>query len=428
MGADAGSFICSASGSALGSPGARLKSFRLGVNYLPPEAGMAWMRPYDAARTRRHFARAATAGFDSIRVFLPWEAAQPDPGQVDAGALNDLVDVADAAGEARVELIVTLFTGHMSGVNWIPAWATGPGGRDRRFRVVAGGQVQPAAGGLRNWYTDPGVTAAQELLAGQAARALAGHPAVWAWDLGNENSNCTVPPTREAGEAWLDRMTTAIRQADPGRPVTIGLHMEDLEEDRGIGPAEAARFCDFVCMHGYPIYAGWAEGPADHHLLPFLALVTRWLAGGADVLFEEFGLPTAAPDPAAMPAPSRPHVPARPPLVTEQDAASYTGRCLDALRGAGSTGALLWCFSDYDRSLYGRPPLDLAPHERSFGLWRADGSPKPAVGEITRRIGAERVPPPPTAWIDIEAAEFSAAPREQLIRLYHRYRAGSHQG
>ncbi len=114
MGADAGSFICSASGSALGSPGARLTSFRLGVNYLPPEAGMAWMRPYDAARTRRHFARAATAGFDSIRVFLPWEAAQPDPGQVDAGALNDLVDVADAAGEARVELIVTLFTGHMS--------------------------------------------------------------------------------------------------------------------------------------------------------------------------------------------------------------------------------------------------------------------------------------------------------------------------
>ena len=81
----------------------------------------------------------------------------------------------------------------MSGVNWIPAWATGWGACDRRFRVVAGRKVQPGKGGLRNWYTDPEVTAAQERLAGAAARALAGHPAIWAWDLGNENSNvCMV--------------------------------------------------------------------------------------------------------------------------------------------------------------------------------------------------------------------------------------------
>lgn len=396
--------------------------FRLGVNYLPPGAGMAWLKPYDPALTRRHFRRAAGAGFDSVRVFLPWEDAQPAAGTVDRTALGHLADVADAAAEAGVELIVTLFTGHMSGVNWIPFWATcrqssplrgasGPGARDRRFRVVSGGRVQPDESGLRNWYTDPEVTAAQEHLAAAAARALAGHPAVWVWDLGNENSNCTVPPDRLAGEAWLERMAGAIRAADPGRPVTIGTHMEDLEEDRGIGPAEAARHCDFVCMHGYPIYAGWAEGPTDDCLLPFLAQVTRWLSGGADVLFEEFGLPTA-PDTLAPESP----------LVSEASAAAYTGRSLDSLREAGCTGALLWCFSDYEEALYGLPPLDLATHERSFGVWRADGSPKPALDEITRRVGAEVLSPPAASWLDIDPEEFRASPREQLIRLYRHFR------
>lgn len=385
--------------------------FWLGINYLPPEAGMAWLRPYDPAATRAHFRRAAGAGFDSVRVFLPWDDAQPAAGSVDAGILGHLVDTADAAGEAGIELIVTLFTGHMSGVNWIPAWATGPGARDRRFRVVAGGRVRPAEEGLRNWYADPEVTAAQELLARSAARALAGHPAIWAWDLGNENSNCTIPPDRAAGEAWLERMTGAIRTADPGRPITIGTHMEDLEEDRCLGPAEAARHCDFVCMHGYPIYAAWAEGPTDHRLLPFLALLTRWLAEGADVVFEEFGLPTA-------PTPEPP-----PPLVSEAAAAAYTARSLDALRAAGCTGALLWCFSDYDPALYDRPPLDLAAHERSFGLWRSDGSPKPALAEVTRRKGCDVMPPPDTAWLDIDRQEFAASPRGQIVRLYRRYRS-----
>ena len=131
-------------------------------------------------------------------------------------------------------------------------------------------------------------------------------------------------------------MSTAIRSSDPGRPLTIGIHMEDLEEDRRIGPAEAARLCDIVSMHGYPIYADWSAGSTDHELLPFLAEITRWLASGAPILFEEFGLPTTR----------RAALGSRL-LVSESAAAAYTGRALDGLREAGCTGALLWCFADY---------------------------------------------------------------------------------
>ncbi len=386
-----------------------LGRFRLGVNYWPAEVAMEWLASYDAGATRRDFHRAAAAGLDDVRVFLRWEDAQPTAGTIDAATLGRLVDAADAAVEAGITLIVTLFVGHMSGVNWIPAWATGGDGGDRRFRVISAGDAREGSG-IRNWYADAEIVGAQERLAAAAAAALAGHPGVWAWDLGNENSNCTVPPDPAAGEAWLERMTSAIRTNDPGRPITIGIHMEDLEEDRGIGPAEAARWCDIVSMHGYPIYADWSAGPTDHELLPFLAEITRWLAGDAPVLFEEFGLPTGDADEGGL-------------LVSEPAAAAYTGRALDALRESGCVGAVLWCFADYGQALHATPPFDLAVHERSFGLWRADGSPKPAVAELTARSGSEVLPPPSRdRWLDVDRDAFLADRRVQLERLYRRYR------
>jgi endo-1,4-beta-mannosidase len=206
--------------------------FRLGVNYWPAKTAMRWLPSYDGAVVRRDFARIAAAGMDTIRIFVRWEDVQPTPSTIDRRALRALIDTADAASAAGTDLVVTLFTGHMSSVNWIPPWALGGSDGDRRFRVVVGGVVQAAPPSLRNWYSDPEMVTAQTRLTSAVAGALAGHPAVWAWDLGNENSNCTVPPSQATAEAWLERMTSAIRAIDPGRPITIGLHLENLEQDR----------------------------------------------------------------------------------------------------------------------------------------------------------------------------------------------------
>jgi endo-1,4-beta-mannosidase len=234
---------------------------------------MGWWTDFDALEVGSDFGRIAAAGFDSVRLFLTWEDFQPNPKKVNIGMLDRLVTVADLARRSGLDVMPTLFTGHMSGVNWIPPWALGGSDGDERFRVVSGRRVTKAR--LRNWYADPEVLGAQAILAGEAAKALAGHDAVWAWDLGNENSNCVIPPSRASARDWLRRMAAAIRTADPAVPVTIGLHMEDLEEDRMLGPGEAAEVCDFLTMHGYPIYARWAESPTDEHLLPFLGHLTR---------------------------------------------------------------------------------------------------------------------------------------------------------
>src|SRR4051812_27893146 len=99
--------------------------FRLGVNYWPAKTAMAWFDRYDPAVVRRDFLRIAATGMDTVRIFLLWENLQPSASTIDARSVAQVIDTADAASDAGIELIVTLFTGHMSGANFIPIWATG---------------------------------------------------------------------------------------------------------------------------------------------------------------------------------------------------------------------------------------------------------------------------------------------------------------
>lgn len=387
-----------------------MSRFALGVNYWPASSAMRMWQRFDGAEIEEDFRRCERAGCDIVRIFLLWEDFQPQPSSVAEGALTKLREIADRAARAGVGLIPTLFTGHMSGVNWYPAWALG-GEPARRFRTLTGGSIVDRA--TRDWAEQP-VLDAQALLAREAGRTLAGHRALRMWDLGNENSNCWVPRTRDDGRRWLAAMADAIRAADPTTPITIGLHAEDLEEDRRIGPAEAAEVCDVLCMHGYPMYLRWARSKDDDRVLPFLASVTRWL-GGKDVLFEEFGAPTNdMRDPDAARVADM--------LLEEADGARYTAQAIDGLAAAGCTGALLWCYADYARSIWREPPLDAAIHERHFGLWRADGAPKPVVAELVRRRQTQRSPVPTVAWIDLPRAEFFDRPLANLVQLYEAYR------
>ena len=358
--------------------------FRLGINYWPSRTAMRWWSAFDRAEVEADFARIAAGGFDSVRCFLLWEAFQPEPDRVDTVMLDRLVSVADAAERAGLMLVPTLFTGHMSGVDWIPAWALGGTERDARFRVVSGARVVPD--GVRNWYADADILRAQ--VAAWRARRPRRSPGTRRCGRGTWGTRTPTARSlligRPRGDGWRPRPARSVRPI-PAAAVTIGIHMEDLEEDRRLGPAEAAESCDFLTMHGYPIYAAWSDGPTDELLVPFLARVTRWLGGGADVLFSEFGLPTA-------PRGER----AQPPFVAEDEAARYTERVLHGLRVAGCTGAMLWCYGDYDPRIWSDPPLDEAVHERSFGLWRADGSAEAGGRTSSARSPAPRVRRLPT--------------------------------
>jgi len=189
------------------------------------------------------------------------------------------------------------------------------------------------------------------------------------------------------------------------------LHAEDLEEDRRLGPLEAARVCDFLSMHAYPMYLSWARSAADERVPAFLGLVTGFL-GGREVLLEEFGAPAAASIPSASPVP----------VLEEERAALFTCKALQCIHESGLLGGMLWCFADYDASLWREPPLDRAAHERHFGIWRSDHSAKPCLSRLTRFAAQSpnKLTPHPD-WIDMDRDVFYRDPAASLRHLYKRY-------
>ncbi len=399
------------------------RPFRLGVNYWPARHAMSFWRYWDEVSVAADFARIQDLGLDSVRLFLTWEDFQPSPDVVDVRMLQLLRKTLDLAASLDLMVMPTLFTGHMSGANWFPGWAVRRTTTAQRFPCVCGGQVVPAE--PINWYTDRELRAAQIRLASDCAAALAGHSALLAWDLGNENSNCVVPDSRDSARDWLLAMTDAMRSQDSDTPITVGLHMEDLEENRRLLPSDAARVCDFLTMHGYPGYASFTNGPTDERLLPFLAQLTRFLGDGKEVLFSEFGVPTRAHAVSSRDV-TPPSGAVGPTLISESGAASYVRRSLRALEQSGATGAMLWCYSDYRAALSSEPPFDRAPHELSFGLFHSNASTKAAAEEVRAfsrrdpminevvRISQER-------FIDLSPDDYYDAPSWHLRRLFVKY-------
>ena len=403
-----------------------MDSFRFmkGINYWPASKAMYWWKAFDLDEVEADFRKLHRFHLNLVRIFLSWEDFQPQPDRISPTKLENLKRLADLAYHLDMQLMPTYFCGHMSGVNWIPKWMLDDAPTAQLFPLYANGRLQLAS--IRNYYIDEAMLEAQLLQVRKISQSLAGHPAIFAYDLGNESSNCLVPPDRSQAQNWLKQLCQEIRQASPTSLITLGMHAEDLEEDRHLWPQDAALFCDFLCMHGYPFYLSWVEDHHDYQLLPFLGIITRWL-GGKAVLFQEFGAPTQSQMRSVHK--QHGHSTSSDQLWTEDELAKYYQQALPALQQAGMLGAMAWCFADYHACLWNKPPLQDNPHERHFGLFRADGSAKMAV-QVWQDFAADISLEPELQsgqnhplWLkDFYPDQFYEHPQENLARLFRLYK------
>lgn len=371
--------------------------FSVGVNYWPRRSAMAMWRRFDAGEIREDFRRIAELGLDAVRFFLRWDDFQPSPDAVDATMLDRLETVAGIAAEAGLRTMPTLFTGHMSGVNWLPSWTLDPATRHGRFRTITERGESPY--GIGDFYNGA-LLDAQLLLARAAGERLRHHPAVLAWDLGNEFSNLREPRTEHDAAEWSRRLTDALQEAS-GIPVTAGTHGEDLTRDRRLRLSSLCAPFAFATMHGYTVYSAFSRSRLDPEVVPFLALLASSFAH-KPLLFSELGNPTCPPgklspfERVALPD-ERPNPTISPddPVVApyacldEDEMASYCTAVLERLHADGRLGAYWWCWADYAPELHTEPPFDRAPHELSFGIVRSDGSEK-AVAAALSAFARER--------------------------------------
>ncbi|TAM91315.1 hypothetical protein EPN42_03960 [bacterium] len=405
--------------------------FLVGVNYWPRRCAMAWWRAFDPGEFADDCARIAELGMRVVRFFLMWDDLQPEPDHLDSAVLAHADHVLDACAAHGLLAMPTLFTGHMSGVNWLPRWALDRSAPAGRFRTIAGGLERTSGAG--DLYADPFLVRAQVFCAARLAARWRGHPALWAFDLGNEFSNLREPREPRDAAAWSARLCEALLPA--GAAVTGGLHGEDLERDRGIRPSTISAPWQFATMHGYAIYSLWSRGRLDADAVPFLGAAMRALQGGKPLLFSEWGGPQCPPG-AISPGeyvtlPGREAARALGPLplnaasyacYSEDELADYAMAALSRLHAEGAAGALYWCWSDYDPALEQAAPFDRAPWELRFGLCDAGGRLKEIGTRLRSFIGGAPAIRPPAALV-LDEALWYADPSGALRENYAHYLA-----
>jgi endo-1,4-beta-mannosidase len=385
-----------------------MSRFLLGINYWPRRSAMYMWQRFDIEEIGEEITRIKGLGLDVIRFFLMWEAFQPRPNAMDSQALQRFDAIIDKMAKVGVRAIPTLFCGHMSGVNWLPAWTLEREIATGRFRTIAGGAVVDRQ--IGDFYADPDLMRAQLLFARRIGERTRDHPALFAWDLGNEFSNLREPATPHDAAEWSARLSDALIEVS-GAPVSAGMHGEDLDKDRRLRPSSIAVPWAFATMHGYPVYSRFARDRLDTNVVPFLCQLQQSFSGKS-VLFTELGNPQCPPGQNSVNGIA---------CLSEDEMAEYGRGAIDRLHARGALGAFWWCWADYDPALADLPPFDRAPHELQFGIVRSDGSLKPIAQTLEQFVCEARTvvtpPPPPIAG---EAEHYAGLP-ESIEREYREY-------
>ncbi|GAT32222.1 cellulase [Terrimicrobium sacchariphilum] len=339
-----------------------------GANYWASHAGIFMWQDWRPDIVREDMRLLSGAGLQILRVFPLWSDFQPIHSQrgyhgnhiefrlgedplpdnvaVASGVSEEMLDrfgvLADLAEEFGLQLIVGLITGWMSG----------------RF-------FAPPALESRNAITDPLSIRWQVRFVSALIRRFETHPAIRAWDLGNE-CNCMGPAARDQAWLWTATLANAIRVADPTRPIISGMHSLDADPTKTWTIRDQAEHTDILTTHPYPLFTPHCHREPLDTMRPLLHASAETCLyadlSGKPTFVEEFG--TLSPMG----------------FGEEASAAMVKVRMFD-LWAHDCRAALWWCA--HDQRHLTQAPYDWLAVERELGLFRDDGSPKPVLDALS---------------------------------------------
>ncbi len=393
------------------------QTFLLGVTYWPQNTAMFMWREFNSSSVKEDMATISDLGFSCVRVVLLWEDFQPKPRSISTVMLDRLARFLEIAGDRNLAVMVSLFTGHLGGVIWLPPWMLLASTEQGRFPVFSLDKVR--LNKIRNPYSDPGVMEAQIFFLREVMNAVSGHPALCAWNLGNEPCLWSVPPDQSSATLWLQAMTETLKEKNDDIPVTMGLHVDDVTGSSWFTPKLAATYLDFLGIHVHPYHLTWAEGPLDTAVVPFLGCITKWMAK-KPVLIQEFGVPTIPilQDIASQGIRSSEDFS----LVNEDDVAEFAEKVLTELRRFKMIGGFWKSYGDYHPSIWNWAPVDRNLQEGFFGVLRHDGSPKPIAAAFKSAGTGGGEAEISLDWLDTPEEDFYQHPKQHLVRLYQRFK------
>jgi len=337
--------------------------FWVGCNYWASNAGCNMWHTWDETAVREDLALLAQSGMNCLRVFPIWSDFQPatpiyggggvirayvmaDGSQpqnrwyLDEEMLRRFETLCDIAKENGIELIVGLLTGWMSGRLYVP----------------------PVLNGV-NLRTDPRALLWEQRFVEGFVTRLKHHPAIAAWDHGNECNCMWHTASRDEAAAWTMTITNAIRAADPSRPVISGIHDLSLNsvwhiEDQGDA-------CDMLVTHPYPFWVQYA----DRH--PLMSVKTLVHAAAQTAFYADLsGKPCLVEEIGTM----------GPMVCSDETAATFLRVNMWHAHIFNRPGFLWWTAFDQP---FTEAPYGMFAAERELGLFTRDRKPKAFMREMT---------------------------------------------
>ncbi len=339
----------------------------VGCNYWASHAGTAMWSDWQPREVQKDLASLARQGLQVLRVFPMWPDFQPltllrtaratpvefrfgeEPlpddewgrAGVSRSAMEHFRFLADCAAEQDLHLVIGLITGWMSGRLFVP----------------------PAFDGL-DPITNPMVVQWQLRFVREFVKEFKDHPAILAWDLGNE-CNCMGHATAEQSWVWTAGVVSTIRSIDPTRPVISGMHSLSADPWAAWNLEDQGELTDFLTTHPYPPFTPHCDvDPVNtvRSILHATAESTLYSdIGGKPCLVEEVGT-------------------LGPMFADRQVAASFSRSGLWSAWAHDHRAFIWWCA--YDQSHLDAAPYDWFTVERELGLCTARREPKPVIHEF----------------------------------------------
>jgi len=308
----------------------------LGANFWSRTGGPLMWRNYDPDVIRAELSVLRDHGLSITRSFFYWPDFMPTPDSIDEDMAGRFADFLDRHAEQGLGTVPTFIVGHMSGENWDPSWRAG-----------------------RDLYANVWLVGRQAWFAAEMVRRFGAHPAVAGWLVSNEMPIYGGDDTpRETVAAWAQIIRDAVRAAGGHQPFSLGDGAWGIEvtgRDNGFRLADAARLCDFLGPHVYPV----GDDPVRQRYAAAWAceLATTF---GKPVVLEEFGVSSD--------------------FASARNAATYYRHVLHNSMLAGATGWIAWNNTDF--GLTGQDPYRHHAFELNFGLTDTSGTPKATLLEM----------------------------------------------
>jgi hypothetical protein len=357
------------------------------LDYQPAATGPFLWQAFDTAAVSSDLAAIARAGFREVRVGLAWDSFMPDARGVDPRRMSEFDTLLRVAGAHGMGIVPVLFIQAHGDCVFLPARAVMRDARRRGVRVLSEGMPEP--GGPRDVWTDPLMLELADRWARAMAAGFANHPALAAWDLGDDPARVLRPRRIPDLAAWVAVAGAPLRQRGDRVQMTLGA--DDLLRGRGVRLGSLSSLLDRIDIAIRPAQLRRLQLPEPEALL-FIAQLAQALAGDQG---GQIGLALAMPSPGGDEE-----------GMDELAAAATVDQLVERRTEAGVSAlrATAWC--DLHPRLRERAPYDRHDWRRRCGLLSLDGAEKPALGPWSRLARADLAAPPPNPWpphLDVEA-------------------------